>query len=113
MLKYSRKVVMTWNPDSRSERTDAVDSICQLMRELVQVQIYDKNSDEEFRWNGEWVIPAECIDEEAWLDFAIEMIEKLGHEIDWFEGEPGFDKYSKCIVHIKGGEYPHLLGRLW
>ena len=113
MLTHKRVVEFKWNPDSVMEREEAIATLTGLARELTAIA-HPGYRDE---YQGDWYFPAELSDEEAWLDFAIDRIVKLGHRVQWLEGCPYDHHPATCTVQLIGGTdekdenfYPFLLG---
>lgn len=103
---YKRLVVSKWDADSISQTDDAIYEVTGLARELTELA----HPGYENEYQGEWYFPAELEDQWAWLDFAMERIEKLGHKIEWTDG--------KFVLTLLGGPeagkngvfFPFLLG---
>jgi len=101
---YTRSIKYTWNEDSISDTEYAVTCMTGLARELTQLKMATSNTSYEHEYNGEWTFPAELQDQWEWLDFAIERIEKLGHNVDFDE------QGGKFEIILIGKNFPLLLG---
>ena len=80
---YKRIVEWVWNPDSISDTEYAIENMTGLARELTELA----HPGAQDTWGSEWYFPAELEDEWDWLDFAMERIRKLGHRVEWTDGE--------------------------